>query len=68
MNSLEEAKQAVLDGKTVIYQGSGAYVLKYEGDWYILCLTNGRIMFLYYHDGVRTDYKGSDFSVKEVSK
>lgn len=68
MNTLEEAKQAVRDGHTVIYKGSPAYVLRHnvaDNQWYIVYLFNDSCASLYYRDGVRTDYKGSDFSIKE---
>lgn len=62
--TVQEIKQAVDNGKTVQY-GNGYEVIKFKGEYFIRCISNGYTIGLTWSDGITLNGKEEDFFIPE---
>lgn len=66
METLEQIKQAVLDGKTVYWKNPAYQVeqdSKNPAQWWVKCTANNNYSSLFWADNVTSDYKPEDFFI-----
>ena len=64
--TLQEIKDAVVDGEMVHWQCDGYVVVcDKHGQWFITCLDNGHSIGLTWQDGVTLNAKEDDFYIAE---
>ncbi len=63
--TLEKIKQAVDNGKTVLWKDCGYEVIKFKNDYFIRCRSNAYTIGLTWSDGVTLNGKEEDFFIPE---